>query len=560
MKSQQSPEPEVIDAIGGTDQSAFPSARDLFGGLTSMLSQRSVVGHEAKTLAEELVRIGRGRSEVAPKRGDGRFRDPAWQENAVFHALEQAYLATCQASDNLVDTLEEKDWTHAQKARFLMGIVTSTLAPTNLIIANPAAMKRARDTRGASLAKGFTNWVSDVRGHGGMPSTATPGALKVGEDLAVTPGGVISRDEVAEVIQYTPTTEQVYARPTLIIPPPIGRFYFLDLGPGRSYVEYAVSRGIQTFMLSWRNPTKDQADWSIDTYAKRILSAIDDVREATGSKDVNIIGFCAGGILETVVLNYLAAQGDTRVHGASYAVTLLDWSGNNPIAAFQAAPVISFAKWNSRRTGVIDAATIGSAFTWMRPNDLVWNYWVNNYLLGQDPPVFDILSWNADGTNLPAKLHEQFLDIFATNDMVDPGALEYLGTPFDLSTIHVPTFVMGALTDHLTPWRGTYRTTELTTGRSTFVLSNAGHIAGLVNPPGNPKASYFVGTRAGAVDAETWRQKAKQKTGSWWEEWADWTIKHSRAQVPAPKTLGSKEQPVLTDAPGLYVRDQLPSC
>jgi polyhydroxyalkanoate synthase len=202
---------------------------------------------------------------------------------------------------------------------------------------------------------------------------------------------------------------------------------------------------------------------------------------------------------------------------------------------------------------------MGSAFTWMRPNDMIWNYWVNNYLLGQDPPVFDILSWNADGTNLPARLHEQFLDIFAENNMVDPGALEYLGTPLDLSTITVPNFVMGALADHLTPWRGTYRTTELTSGRSTYVLSNAGHIAGLVNPPGNPKASYFVGARAGAVGADTWREKATQKSGSWWEAWADWTIKHSRAQAGAPTILGSNAHPVLTGAPGLYVRDQLPA-
>ena len=558
MKQQQVPEPGVIDAIEGTEQASVPSARELIAGLTSMLAQGSVVGHEAKALAEELVRIGLGRSEVAPKRGDGRFRDPTWQDNAAFHRLEQAYLAACQASDNLVETLEEKDWSHAQKAKFLMGIVTSTAAPTNFLIANPAALRRARDTRGASLAKGFANWLSDVRGHGGMPTTARPGVLKVGEDLAVTPGGVIGRDQVAELIQYTPTTTQVYARPTLVVPPPIGRFYFLDLAPGRSFAQYSVSRGLQTFMLSWRNPGKDQADWSVDTYARRILSAINEVRAATGSKDVNIIGFCAGGILNTAVLNYLAAQGDTRVHAASYAVTLLDWSGQNPIGAFQAAPVVSLAKWNSRRKGVIDAATMGSAFIWLRPNDMVWNYWVNNYLLGQDPPVFDILSWNADGTCLPAKLHEQFLDIFAHNIMVEPGAAEYLGTPLDVSTITVPTFVMGALGDHLTPWRGTYRTTELTAGRSTYVLSNAGHIAALVNPPGNPKASYFVGTRAGGVDADAWKEKATQQTGSWWEAWADWTIKHSRSQVAAPTTLGSPTQPVLTQAPGLYVRDQLP--
>jgi polyhydroxyalkanoate synthase len=470
--------------------------------------------------------------------------------------VEQSYLLACTTTDKLVDTLDEKDWAHADKARFLMDIVTSTAAPTNVLAGNPAALKQALSTRGTSLAKGMSNWVSDVRHNGGMPSTAKPGVLTVGEDLALTPGAVISRDPVAEIIQYTPTTTQVFERPTLIIPPPIGRFYFLDLAPQRSFVEHSVSRGIQTFMLSWRNPTKEQADWSVDTYATRILSAIDDVREVTGAEDINVLGFCAGGILTTVVLNHLAARGDTRVHTASYAVTLLDWEGKYPIGVFKAAPVLSLAKWNSRRKGVIDAATMGSAFTWLRPNDMVWSYWVNNYLLGQDPPVFDILSWNADGTCLPARLHAQFLEIFGDNPLVTPGAADYLDTPVDVSTITIPTFVMGAVNDHLTPWRGTYRTTEMTSGPTTFVLSNAGHIAALVNPPGNPKASYFVGEEAGVVDADTWRENAEQKKGSWWQEWADWTLTHSGAEVAAPKKLGSPKQPVLTPAPGLYVRDK----
>jgi len=559
MKQQNVPEPEVVDSVEESGPVVVPSARELIAGLSTMVAQGAAVGREAKSLGEEVIRIGLGRSEVEPKRGDKRFRDPAWQSNPVFHRVEQAYLLACQATDKMVDGLDEKDWSQAEMARFLMGIVTSTAAPTNVLVGNPAALKRALDSRGTSLAKGLSHWISDLRHNGGMPSMAKPGVLTVGVDLAVTPGGVISRDDVAEIIQYTPTTKTAYERPTLIIPPPIGRFYFLDLGPNRSFVEYSVARGIQTFMLSWRNPTKDQADWSIDTYARRILSAIDDVRETTGCQDVNVIGFCAGGILSTVVLNHLAARGDRRVHAASFAVTLLDWAGKYPIGAFNTSPVLSLAKWNSRRKGVIDAATMGMAFTWMRPNDLVWNYWVNNYLLGEEPPVFDILSWNADGTNLPATLHEQFLDIFAENSMVTPGAAEYLGTPVDVSTIDVPTFVMGGLNDHLTPWRGTYRTTEMTSGPSTYVLSNAGHIAALVNPPGNPKASYFVGQGEGTVDADTWREAAQQKTGSWWEEWASWTIQHSGAEVAAPKVLGSETHPVLTDAPGLYVRDLLPS-
>jgi len=562
MTEQAISEPAVVDAVGGTDPAAMPTGWELLSSVGVVLGQGAAVGRESSTLVAELIRIGLGRSEVEPARGDRRFRDAAWQENAVYRRVLQSYLASCRAIDNLVDNVgkgDDGDWRRTEKARFLAGILTSAAAPTNLLVGNPTALKRVLDTGGKSLVRGFGNWVNDLRTNGGMPSMATPGALKVGEDLAVTPGGVVSRDEVAELIQYTPTTPQVYERPTLVIPPPIGRHYFLDLAPGRSLVEYTLSRGLQTFLVSWRNPTKDQSEWSIDTYAQRILSAIDEVREVTGSEDVNLIGFCAGGILNTAVLNHLAARGDKRVHTASYAVTLLDFGISAPIGAFSSAKVLSFAKWNSGRKGIIDARSMGSAFTWMRPNDLVWNYWVNNYLLGQDPPVFDILSWNADGTNLPAKLHQQFLEIFATNPLVTPGAWTLLDTPFDASKIDVPKFVTGAVNDHLTPWRGTYRTTQLMGGQSTYVLSDAGHIASLVNPPGNPKARYYCGEGAGAVDADTWRAGATENTGSWWQPWVDWTIEYAGVEIAAPNQLGSQEYPVLTPAPGLYVRDQLPS-
>jgi len=559
MSQQEISEPEVVDAVGGTDPAGKPTGWDLLSSVGLVLGQGAAVGRESTVLAAELIRIGLGRSEVQPQRGDRRFKDATWQENAVYRRVLQSYLASCRAIDNLVDNVDEGDWRRAEKARFLAGIVTSAVAPTNVLVGNPAAMKRAVDTRGKSLVRGFGNWVHDLRTNGGMPSMAKPGALKVGVDLAVSPGAVVTRDEVAELIQYTPTTPQVYERPTLVVPPPIGRHYFLDLAPGRSFVEYTVSRGLQTFLVSWRNPTKDQSEWTIETYAERILAAIDEVREITGSADVNVIGFCAGGILNTAVLNYLAARGDKRVHTASYAVTLLDWGLSAPIGAFSSAKVLSLAKWNSARKGIIDARSMGSAFTWMRPNDLVWNYWVNNYLLGEDPPVFDILAWNADGTNLPAKLHAQFLEIFATNPLVTPGGYTILDTPVDLSTIDVPTFVTGAVNDHLTPWRGTYRTTQLMGGPTTYVLSDAGHIASLVNPPGNPKARYFSGEHAGEVDADTWRATATENTGSWWQPWTNWTIEHAGVQIAAPTILGSQTNAAINPAPGLYVHDQLPS-
>ena len=542
------------------EPTSLSGAARAFTNAARLLRHGPAVGAEASRFALETARIAVGRSDIAPPRGDRRFADPAWQGNPVYKRIAQTYLAGCEAVDRLGERLVEDDVPHAETARFVSGIITSAMAPTNYYAGNPEAIKKGFDTGGASLLKGVSNWATDLVHNGGMPATAKPGVFTVGVDLAVTPGSVIARDDVAELIQYTPVTEEVYERPTLIIPPPIGRFYFLDLAPTRSFVEYAVSEGLQMFMLSWRNPTREQADWGIDTYAARILSAIAEVKAVTGQDDVNVVGFCAGGILESVALNKIAASGDDSVHSATFAVTLLDWSGKNPINAFNTLSTISFAGWNSQRKGVMEARSMGSAFTWMRPNDLVWNYWVNNYLLGQDPPVFDILSWNADGTRLPATLHREFLDIFSKNPLAYPGARTFLGEPVDLSRITVPCFVQGAVNDHLTPWRGTYRTTELVGSSDvTYVLSNAGHIASLVNPPSNLKASYFTGPPAGRMDAETWRAGATKEPGSWWTAWITWCRSHSGDLTAAPSSPGAGPYRELTKAPGLYVRDKVPA-
>ena len=420
-------------------------------------------------------------------------------------------------------------------------------------MSNPAALKRAFDTGGMSLARGARNFVHDVRHNGAMPSMIEPGAFEVGRDLAVTPGAVVARDAVAEVLQYVPATDTVFQRPVLIVPPPIGRFYFLDLRPGRSFVEYAGRRGLQAFMLSWRNPTPAQGQWDLDTYATTVSAAIDIIRDITGSPDVNLIGFCAGGIIATTLLNHLAATGDHRVHSMSYAVTLLDFGLRAPITAFSGPGLIAFAGRRSRRKGIITSRQMGSAFTWLRPDDLVFNYWVNNYLMGDKPPAFDILAWNADGTNLPGALHGQFLDIFRDNLLTRPGQLSVLGTPLHLRTIVVPTFVTGAVADHLTPWKGCYQTTQLLGGPSTFVLSHSGHIASLVNPPGNPKAHYWTGGTAGD-DPGQWLASAEKQQGSWWEPWAEWATARAGRRQPRPDTLGSERYPVLCPAPGLYVR------
>jgi polyhydroxyalkanoate synthase len=525
--------------------------------------QRTLIGCSAAaragvSLGAELVRIGLGRSELTPGRGDHRFRDPAWTENVGYRRLLQSYLAWCAAVDVVVDAVEEEDWVRGAKARFLLGILTSAAAPTNFLVGNPSALKRLVDTGGTSLLRGTRNWAGDVATNGGMPSMVKRDSLRVGEHLALTPGGVVSRDDVAELIQYAPTTDQVYERPVLVVPPPIGRYYFLDLAPDRSFVEYAAGRGLQTFMLSWRNPSSHESGWDLDTYAMRIAAAIEEVAEVTGADDVNVISFCAGGIMTAGVLSRLAATGEAPVHSVAFAVTLLDFGLTAPIGAFSSARLLALARWNSRRAGVISARNMGSVFSWMRPNDLVWNYWVNNYLMGQDPPEFDILSWNADGTNVPAALHKQFLDIFEHNLLVSPEGLTCLGSPIDLRSITVPAFVAGAGNDHLTPWRGTYRTVQLLGGESTFVLSNAGHIASLVNPPGNPDATYFTGATDSRNSADDWLAAAEKRTGSWWEPWADWNVARSGRLVARPETLGSAIHPVLEPAPGSYVRDEVP--
>jgi polyhydroxyalkanoate synthase len=549
----------AAEAVGGGEAVGMPSLGQVASGLAVALSQGATVAREATRLGAELTRITWGRSDVTPAEGDRRFTDPAWTSNPVFRMIQQSYLASAQALDRVVDGLGEgRSSTRAEQARFAAGIVAGAAAPTNFLATNPAALKRMVETGGMSLVRGAGNFARDVRRNGGMPSMVDLDAFVVGRDLAVTQGAVVARDAVAEVLQYGPVTDTVFGRPVLVVPPPIGRFYFLDLRPGRSFVEYAVGRGLQTFMLSWRNPTPAQGSWDLDTYARTVLAAIDTVREVTGSPDVNLIAFCAGGIIATTVLNHLAATGDDRVHCISYAVTLLDFGLRAPITAFSGRGLLALAGRRSRRAGIITSRQMGAAFTWLRPDDLVFPYWVNNYLMGQKPPAFDILAWNADGTNLPGALHGQFLDIFAGNLLTWPGRLAVLDTPLRLQDITMPAFVTGAVTDHLTPWQGCYRTTQLLGGPSTFVLSYSGHIASLVNPPGNPKAHYWTGGPPGA-DPERWLAGAQRQQGSWWEAWADWITARSGHQQTAPGALGSERHPALHPAPGLYVRDMVPT-
>jgi polyhydroxyalkanoate synthase len=542
---------QVIDAV----ESGEPVGRIGVGAaaqsLASAARRSRGIGRRGAALGLESAKVIAGRSQVAPEKGDWRFKDETWQENPAYRRLMQLYLASAAAIMDIVEDADV-DWRNAQRARFAAEVLTTALSPTNSLLGNPAALKRGFESGGQSLARGARNLVKDIRTNRGMPSTVDRGALTVGTDLAATPGAVVYRDEVCEVLQYKPTTGTVWSRPVVLVPPQISKYYFMDLAPGRSFVEHAVAQGLQVFVTSWRNVTREQSDWGLDTYAEAIERVIDVAREVSGSDDVNLLALCAGGILSSTVLSHFAATGDTRVRSASFGVTLLDFDVPAPIGMFQIAPLLATVRRRSSREGILDGATLGTVFTWLRPNDLVWNYWVNNYLMGNDPPVFDILAWNADSTNLPGKLHGEFLDVMQNNLLTKPGELTVLGTGVDLRKITLDTYVTGATTDHLTPWKGCYQTTQLMTGRSRFILSNAGHIASLINPPGNPKAHFFAGPEPEG-DPDTWFERAERQQGTWWEDWAAWVTERSGEERDAPAKLGSRKHKAAEPAPGTYV-------
>ncbi len=508
------------------------------------------VAKESLIFGVELVKIAVGVSDIAPEKRDWRFKDDAWRTNALYKRLGQSYLAFCKGAMGIVGN--NADWRTRERAKFALTVTTSALAPTNTLLGNPAAMKKAFDTNGKSLVKGLKNFATDMRHNDGMPKMVDDSPFTKGENIAATPGAVVFRNEVLELLLYKPQTEKVFSIPTLLIPPQVNKYYFTDLAPGRSLVEYAVQQGIEMFVVSWRNPGKDQGDWDLDTYVSALLEAIDAINSITRRKKINTIGFCAGGITMSALLSYMAATNDKRVNAVSYAVTLLDWSTPSMMGMFHSKRLIGLAQKKSKCKGIISGADLGKVFAWFRPNELVWNYWVNNYLMGENPPSFDILAWNADATNLPAALHAQFLDVFMNNSMSKPGGLDVLGQPVDLGRIKADAFIVGAIDDHLTPWKGCYETTQLLGGESTFVLSNAGHIAGLVNPPGNPKASYLAGPKP-CADAIEWLEQAEKHQGSWWESWIDWLQERSGDEVSARKILGNKKYPELAPAPGSYI-------
>ena len=500
---------------------------------------------------KSMFEIAMGSSEIAPDKRDWRFQDEAWTKNPLYKRLSQAYLAMTDAVEKMIP--EELPWEQKARAQLAASIVTSTFAPTNTLLGNPAALNKTIETGGSNLVRGFKAFLKDMTENEGMPSQVDDSEFEVGRNLAVTPGKIIHKTNMYELIQYQPSTEKVREIPVLLIPPQIGRFYFTDLAPGRSFAEYTVSQGLQYFAISWRNPSPDEREFGLEDYVKSAIEAVEVVTKVTGQEKANVVGFCAGGILSSIVSAYFAALGRKIINSFTLCVTMLDFKADASLGAFRLPTLLTVAKAQSAMKGVLPGSDLHKIFSWLRPNDLVWNYWVNNYLMGETPPAFDILAWNKDNTNLPAKLHKDFLDLFDSNSLIEPGGYEILEQPVDLSEIKCDNFVVGAVTDHLTPWKCCYQSRSLLGGKSTFALSNGGHVAALVNPPGNPKAYHWIGP-ATPDTADEWMEKAEKMPGSWWESWTKWCAKRSGKEIPAPKSLGNSKYQPTVDAPGEYVR------
>jgi polyhydroxyalkanoate synthase len=520
------------------------------------LRQPALVLEQEAALVRELIAVlyggARDGAQASPQR-DKRFADPAWRDNSLYRVTLQSYLAWRNALSGFIErsALDPKS---KERAQFVMSLFTEALSPTNTLFGNPEALKKIVDSGGASLIGGVKNLMADLLQNQGMPAQVDKTAFEVGKNLGTTPGAVVFRNEVLELIQYAPATAQVYSRPQLIVPPQINKFYVFDLSEGKSIVDYLVKSEFQVFMVSWRNPTAAQSHWDLDTYVGALLEAIAAVRDITGSDDVNLHGACSGAMTISALLGHLAARGETAVNAATLMVAVLDNKADSQLGLFATPEAIAAAKQNSLSKGVLAGEEMGRVFAWMRPNDLVWNYWVNNYLLGKTPPAFDILYWNNDATRLPARMHGQLLDIFVGNLFSKPRALSVLGTPIDLSGVTCDKYVVAGMTDHITPWKGVYNAARTFGGDTRFVLSSSGHIQSLINPPGNPKAKFFVNSGLPA-NADAWLAGAQAQKDSWWGNWTDWLRERSGERRAAPATPGNERHPAGVKAPGTYVME-----
>ncbi|MDQ3979507.1 MAG: class I poly(R)-hydroxyalkanoic acid synthase [Actinomycetota bacterium] len=489
-------------------------------------------------------------STLQPRPKDRRFSDSAWEDNPFFFAHRQAYLAWAEYMRELAE-VGHPDEVVADKASFAIGLLVDAMAPSNFLPTNPVALRKAVETGGVSLLKGFLNFVEDVATNRGLPRQVDKSAFQVGENIGCTPGKIVFRNELMELIQYEPQTEKVGSLPLLLSPPWINRYYIMDLAPGRSFVEWAVQHGHTVFAISYRNPDASMRGVALDDYLIHgPRQALDVVCEITGSEQVNIVGLCIGGTLTAALLAYLASEGDKRVRSATLLNTLVDFSDPGPLRTFTDPSTIRRMEQRMAQTGFLDEHDMATTFNLLRPNDLIWNYVTSNWLLGEDPPAFDILAWNAHSTRMPSDMYLFYLRSCYERNELAQNKMELAGTQLHLDAIESDVYVLAAKEDHITPWKAAYRTTQLLQSPRRFVLTSSGHVAGIVNPPG-PKRKYWTNDEL-PPDPEEWLDGATEHSGSWWEDWTQW-IADRAGERREPPPMGSDAHPVLDDAPGTYV-------
>ena len=519
----------------------------------NLAKQPRTVASRAGALSRELVSIAEGRSELAPAKGDKRFVDPAWRGNPLLKRTMQAYLAANNTVNQLFSDAH-LDWRDAERMRFVLDVITEGLAPSNNPVLNPLGWKALIDTGGLSAIRGLRHFAGDMVSAPRVPSMVEPDAFTLGETIAVSPGSVVFRCEEFELIQYAPQTDRVYSVPLLMVPPVINKFYIMDISPGRSMIEYFVKQGVQVFAISWRNPTAEQRNWGFDTYGRAILNALDTVEKIAQTDRTHLQASCSGGILAAMTAAHLNATGKgDRLAGLTLMVTVLDQRKAGFAAAAIDEEAADIAVALSARKGYLDGRSLAEVFAWLRPTDLVWRYWVNNYVEGKSPAAFDVLFWNADATRMAAALHRDMVMMGLHNSLVTPGAVSMLGTPVDLGQLTTDAYVIAGIADHISPWQACYRSARLLGSKDLrFVLSSSGHIASLVNPPGNPRASFQVGG-VDEADPAAWVDSAEPHADSWWPDFVSWLGDHSGEKKDAPQTLGGAGLTPLEPAPGSYV-------
>ena len=486
--------------------------------------------------------------------GDKRFDAPEWHANPVYRTLKDTYLL---AADFLLKESEADDLAPAERERlrFHLEQFVNATSPTLLLLSNPAALRRAMETGGASIADGARNLLNDLKE--GRLSMVDAAAFAPGRNLATTPGKVVFRNKLIELIQYAPQTEQVFQVPILFIPPWINKYYILDMQPKNSFVRYLVEQGFTVFVISWKNPDASMEGTTFEDYMRDgPLAAADAIREITGSRTVNPVGYCIGGTLLAAILAALAAKEEKGPFGtATFMVSLQDFAKVGETALFMGETSIDFIEQQMMERGYLDSREMSAMFNLLRSNDLIWSNVVNNYLMGNKPPAFDLLYWNSDGTRMARAAHSWYLrNTYVENNLIKPGQVTLLGEPIDLGRIEQDIYAVGAEKDHIVPWYSAWRITQLTGGKVRFVRASSGHIAGVINHPGPKKGAYWVNEEP-ADSPEAWLDTAGKREGSWWTDWVAWLGERSGAKVKPPN-VGSKAHPPLMDAPGSYVLEK----